>query len=176
MKRTIKSLKQSELVSLINGLQKLNNENSDYIQAFLNKEECAPSLELYKKKIRKSLEDAMDEDWRFEIEADNCEKTLKAYLSATDDKLGYAELLVLTVEMANQITLDYGDIDEEYYDQVEDWYLTAAKQIVSLHKQGIDVKPMVKRLQKVFESTDGIGWCYHDTLGDIFYEHLDKIK
>ena len=98
MKRTIRSLKQSELVSLINGLQKLNGENRDYIQAFLSKEECAPSLELYKKKIRKALEDAMDEDWRFEIEADNCEKTLKAYLSATDDKLGYAELLVLAIK------------------------------------------------------------------------------
>ncbi|HCE41970.1 MAG TPA: hypothetical protein DET40_00285 [Lentisphaeria bacterium] len=176
MKRTIKSLKQNELLALINGLQKLNNENRDYIQAFLNKEASAPSLEIYKKRIRKALEDTMDEDWSFEIEADKCEKTLKAYFSATDDNLGYAELLVLTVELANQITLDYGDIDEEYYDQVEDWYLTAAKQLLSLNKQAIDVKPMVKRLQKVFESTDGIGWCYHDTLGDIFYEYLDKIK
>lgn len=173
MKRTIKNLKPNELVSLVNSLYKLNEDNSTYIKAFLDKGTKTPSLEGYKKIIARATK--ISEDYSNVCDFEKCEKTMKSYLSASEDKLGYAELLVFTIEKVNKITLDYGDINEGYYGQIEDWYLTAAKLLVTLNRQGNDMNHMVERLQKVFESTKDIGWGYHDTLRDIFCEYLENI-
>jgi hypothetical protein len=71
------------------------------------------------------------------------------------------------VECGHKFTLDYGDIDGDFYDSLMEVYGQAIKKVLTLpdHEQG-DFR---KRLKKIMLSSDGIGWGYHDGLCDEYY-------
>lgn len=175
------SLDKKDLLELVKGLASLSEDSDAYVHAFLHREHCPEvSLEKYKKIIDRallydpgSIYESADNDYDLE----KCEKTLKAYWSASKmNKHGYVELLVYTIEEANKITLDYGDIDEGYYESIEEWYDEAAQLITTLYGTGSGVAPFVERMEKVYLSTAGIGWGYYDTLAEIYLSQLDGLK
>lgn len=181
MQKKLYSLDKKELVELLKGLYSLSEDNEAYVQTFLQRNQSpVVSLEKYKKIIAKALEydpiyihESADNDYDFE----KCEKALKAYQSASkNNMLGYAELLVYTIEQANKITLEYGDIDEGYYEAIEEWYDNAAQLIVILNGTGSEISTLVERMEKIYLSTDSIGWGYYDTLGDIYLRQLECLK
>lgn len=67
-----------------------------------------------------------------------------------------------------RFTLDYGDIDEHFYASLERMYEKAIKLLLTLDEATID--DFYDRFEDLVTSTRNIGWGFHDTLGDIFYE------
>lgn len=83
--------------------------------------------------------------------------------------------MVYYVEQANQFTLDHGDMWEQFYLSVENMFSRAVKQIQELDRKGKDTNSFRERLAKVVKSTSEIGWGYHDTLTDIYYEAFGEL-
>ena len=72
------------------------------------------------------------------------------------------------VECGVEFTNDYGDIDENFYISIENTYEKALK----LMKKISILTKFKKRCQKVVNGTSDIGWGFHDSLGDMFYEYF----
>ncbi|PQP35704.1 hypothetical protein C6A37_01080 [Desulfobacteraceae bacterium SEEP-SAG9] len=76
--------------------------------------------------------------------------------------------MIYYVECGNKFTLDYGDVDEFFYDALIEMYKRAITKVTKIPKkrQG----SFRKRLEKIMKSSDGIGWGYHDDLCHFFYK------
>ena len=83
------------------------------------------------------------------------------------DLAGVTELMVFFVECGNKFTVNFGDIDEDFYDALNRMYRRAIKNIPNLPEeyQG----KFQDRLKDIMTSSSGIGWGYHDMLCDDYY-------
>ncbi len=81
-----------------------------------------------------------------------------------------ADLMIYYVEMGVDFTLEYGDIDEPFYNSIESMYESAAKFVID-NKIENDYLP---RFQKIVSDTSDIGWGFHDMLDELYYKYFSK--
>jgi hypothetical protein len=79
-----------------------------------------------------------------------------------------ADLMLYYVEMGVEFTRTYGDIDEPFYNSMENMYGRAAK-FISQHNLRDQFEA---RCQKIVRDTSGIGWGFHDGLSAIYDEYF----
>jgi hypothetical protein len=90
---------------------------------------------------------------------------------ASNDNKGTADLMVYYVECGNKFTLDYGDINEAFYDALIEMYKKATKTVLKLPKS--KQSSLRNRLKNIMESADGIGWGYYDDLCHFYHEAFE---
>ena len=76
--------------------------------------------------------------------------------------------MLFYVENGVNYTNEYGDIDDAFYSSMESMYESALKYI----NQSDLEEEFRGRCEDIISATSGIGWGFHDTLGDIFYHYL----
>jgi hypothetical protein len=78
---------------------------------------------------------------------------------------GTAELLMTYVENGTRFTREFGDIDERFYDSME----SALEELAALLRgKAREMYPQFRdRLARVEQMADGIGWGFHDFVGDV---------
>jgi hypothetical protein len=154
---------RSDLVGLIGDLYKLSPANRDFLEARFVKE--ASTLDAYKKIVFECLWPQRDGD-RFRFR--EARKAISDYKKASGDEAGEIDLMLHYVETGNAFTCEFGDIDELFYDSVLSMCQKAAQKIrrLSLRKR----EGYRERMRHLVESSDGIGWGYHDELSEIFCE------
>ena len=77
-----------------------------------------------------------------------------------------ADIMLFYVETGVQFTNDYGDIDEQFYSSMESMYLKALE---FMEKNRL-LKQFENRALQIVNKTADVGWGFHDTLGDYFYQ------
>jgi len=75
-----------------------------------------------------------------------------------------AELMLFYAETGVMYTIDYGDIDENFYSSIEKTYCQA----LDLMKKEKLLNKFEKRTYKVVSDTYGMGWSFHDNLDDLY--------
>jgi hypothetical protein len=120
----------------------------------------------FKKKLRAALNpDAVGKD---DYDLVMARRTIREFSQATSDAEAIVDLMIYAVECGNRFTINCGDIDEAFYDGLIEIYAAAIKRVLQLPK---DIRSIYrKRLEKIMESSEGIGWGYHDGLS----VHFDK--
>jgi hypothetical protein len=168
VKRSIKDIEASQIVELVEELYQLSDENMNFLHArFIG---GATSLKIYRKIILDSLyADVLDDDDNFDFE--KADKAIKTYANATKDTEGVADLMIYYVECGNKFTLDYGDINEAFYDTLIKMYEKAIESIRKMPEG--KQEPFRKRLEKIMKSAEGIGWGYYDDLCHFYYEAFE---
>ena len=73
------------------------------------------------------------------------------------------------VESGVEFTNDYGDINEGFYSSIESVYHNAMKLI---DKNGLHNNYKIRAFN-ILEKTKDIGWGFHDTLSDSYYDIYD---
>ena len=69
------------------------------------------------------------------------------------------------VENGTKFTYEYGDIDERFYNSIESALIELATLFCGKAR---DLYPMFRdRLTKVEKMSEGIGWGFHDYVGDV---------
>ena len=106
---------------------------------------------------------------------ESANKAIQDYRLASGDDEGLAELLTVYVEVGNQFTLDYGDIDEGYYDTMESAFQDAVDHLLAMGNREKDIGKYRERLRKVVISTANIGWGYGDGLNGMFYDAFGDV-
>jgi hypothetical protein len=81
------------------------------------------------------------------------------------------ELLMTYVENGTKFTHEFGDIDERFYSSVE----SALEELAALLRgEAQGIYPQFRdRLARVEQITTGIGWGFHDFVGDVV-EQLEE--
>jgi hypothetical protein len=168
VKKSLKDCERPQLIELLKELYQLSNENKNFLHARFN--ESAASIGNYKKIILDCLyEDPLDDDDNFGF--DEADTAIKTYAKASNDNEGTADLMVYYVECGNKYTLDYGDINEAFYDALIVMYEKAIKTVLKLPKSKQSL--LRKRLKNIMESADGIGWGYYDDLCHFYHEAFE---
>ncbi len=164
--RYLESLSTEELAEEIKKLHKLFPEVREYYQVQLQDNGEEVLLLKCKKFLQKSFSPYSDYSGPKLGEA---RKAVNDFIKLSNNSLNIAEVMIYYAEMGVKFTNDYGDINEAFYASVESMYEKAAV-YVSEHELK---NQFVERFKKMVEVTDGIGWGFHDTLGEIYFEHFD---
>jgi len=162
LKKYLKTLTKEELINHIIELDKKYKPVQEYYQLYLNNDVEAV-LNKYKKQIEYEFYPARGEPkMRLSV----------ARKAVTDaQKLGFppeamADLMLFYVETGVEFTNDYGDIDEPFYNSMENMYLKALK---FLDSEGL-LSEFENRARNIVDKSADTGWGFYDTLGDYFYQ------
>ena len=154
-----------ELLKLIADLYSSSAENKSFIHSRYSV--CGQTLEPYKSIISDSLYPDVYKNKPIRLSVGK--KAIADYFKATKDKVGQLELMVQYLEAGNQFTVDFGDIDEQFYSSLESMF---KRILTELKKQSADVQDKYfSRLEDVVFSARNIGWGYYDYISDIFGEY-----
>jgi hypothetical protein len=159
---SLKGYDRDGLLRLIADMYQLSPENRDFLQArFMPDPDHAKP---FKKRLRMALNpDAVGRD---DYDMVMAKRAIREFSQASSDPEPIADLMIYAVECGNRFTLNCGDIDEDFYDGLIEIYAAAIKIVLQLPK---DVRSIYRRrLEKIMESSDGIGWGFHDDLGNLF--------
>ena len=96
-------------------------------------------------------------------------KAVSDYKKVTTSKLGIADVMLYYVEIGVKYTVEYGDINEAFYNSMESMYSGAVKYI---DQHGMQ-EQFEERCRKIVEDTSDIGWGFHDGLGDIYASYFE---
>ena len=152
-----------ELLLLVKDLYSLNKDNKTFIQT---KYSLIDSIKPYKDIIEQSLyPDPIKND---PINLSNGRKAISRYKKAVGDPNGVLELMVYYVECGNQLTVDYGDIDEKFYNSLESMFIDVLKILMESKQETID--KYLPRLRNLVGKAKGIGWGYYDNMSDYLFE------
>jgi len=160
---SLKGYDRDSLLKLVGEMYRLSPANRNFLQARLlsDPEDRAKP---FKKRLRAALNpDAVGKD---DHDLAAAKRTMREFSQASSDPEAIADLMIYAVECGNRFTLNCGDIDEEFYDGLIDIYAAAIKKILQLPKDARSTYR--RRLEKIMESSDGIGWGFHDDLGNLF--------
>lgn len=162
VKTALARLDQQGSLELISDMYDLSKDNKDFLHTRFSI--GANILAPYKKIIEKCMYPNIPKE---PLRILRAKQAISDYSKASSDAKGEAELLTYFVECGHKFTLDYGDVDEDFYDSLMEVYGQAIKKVLTLpdHEQA-DFK---KRLKKIMLSSSGIGWGYHDGLCDDYY-------
>jgi len=162
VKSALSGFDREALLGLIKDLYGLSASNKQFVDArlHLGRDPLAP----YKKIVADCI--APDVFSRRPIQIAKAKKAISDYRKAVCDDRGELDLMIHFVECGNGFTLDYGDIDEDFYDALVNMYVRAVKVTEGLPLP--ERQPFQDRLRALTESSSPIGWGYHDSLCSAF--------
>jgi hypothetical protein len=165
------TLDKPALLTLVKDLYEAAAENRDFIQARCQTGESGGEiLEKYRGKI---VEQFFPARGKGKLKLGEARKAIRDYRKATGNLPGTAELLLTYVENGAEFTRDYGDIDERFYSSVE----SALDELAMLLRS--EVRGMYpqfsERLARVEQLADGIGWGFHEYIGDVVWQLEEEL-
>jgi len=163
VKTTIAGLDPTELIKLIGDLYRLSKSNKDFLHARFSVGE--DPLKPYKQIIQDAMYPDVMRDKPIGISRGK--RAISDYSKAVGDIRGEAELMVFFAECGNRFTVDFGDIDENFYDALLHMYARAVDKVLELPEP--EQGELRERLHDIVTSSSGIGWGYHDGVVDLYY-------
>ena len=164
LKKELESFDKKKLINLISDLYDKNKSVKEYLDYYINPNEKA-TLEIYKVKVREAFYPKRG----FGFNIANGKKAISDFRKLQPSPDSLIDLLMCYVESGVEFTNDYGDINEGFYSSIESVYHDALKLI---DKNGLHDNYKI-RAHEILKETENIGWGFHDTLADYYYEIYD---
>lgn len=166
--REVKSeLNKQDKVTLIKHISELYKKFKpvkEYFDFYINPNE-EKIIENYKEKVREGFYPKRGFDLKLSISR----KAINDFKKLGASKESIVDLLLYYVECGVELTNEYGDIDENFYTSIGNTY-SSALDLIS--KNGL-LDKFKTRAYKIVTNTEGIGWGFHDYLGDLYYQHYE---
>jgi hypothetical protein len=171
VRRQLGTWEKPALLALLKDLYEANGENRDFVHARCQAGGCGgEALEKYRGKIVEQFFPARGDG---KLKLKEARKAIRDYRKATGDIPGAAELLLTYVENGTRFTHEYGDMDERFYDSIE----SALDELAALLRgEARGMYPQFRgRLVKVEQMSAGIGWGFHDFVGDVVWQLEEEL-
>lgn len=165
VKKAVSELRDGQLTDLVRDLYRLSDENAAFLPArLLHDVELVQTLEPYKQRIQKAV--SPRNPWKQYVRLSEGRKAISDYKKANGNVRDLLALMSYYVQCGNDFTLEFGDIDEAFYDslcsmveQIKDLLLAEQSSELALE--------FLLLLEHEFQRIDGqIGWGYPDQVGD----------
>ena len=164
VKKVLQQQEKDQLIGLIQDLYKLSAANADFLHARLFGNDSAQSLAPYKKRIKQAISPA--QPWKQDVQLREGRKAISDYKKARGDVRGVLTLMVYYIKCGNDFTLDFGDIDETFYNSLCSMLDQVKKQLISGNDQKL-AEDFIPVLEHEFQRIDGqMGWGYPDEFGE----------
>jgi hypothetical protein len=162
VRSAVSQLSRDELLTLVAEIYRLSKQNQAFLHARYADTEAA--MEDCKKIVSECLYPDMQRDRPLQVA--KAKKAVADFCRAVAEPILHAELMVFCLEQGNAFTVEYGDIDEGFYDALLAMASGAVQAICGLPKEMQEAYG--ERLAEVVRSSSCIGWGYHDGLKQIY--------
>ncbi|MEO6131858.1 MAG: DUF6155 family protein [Saprospiraceae bacterium] len=171
VKKELNKLEKGKLIALIADLYKKNKSVKQFFDFYANPNE-KELFEKYRDKIFYSFYPERG----YQLKLKDAKQAIADFKKFGTSADLLAELILFYVETGVMFTNDIGDINEGFYNSLSVTYLNA---LTLMRKENLLEKFGI-RAYKVVSDTTGIGWGFHDHLGDLYFsfypEHIDDEK
>lgn len=161
LNRYLKDLSKENLIKEIYKLIKRFPQVKKYYQSYFNKNQEQKILEAYKKRVRHEFFPTRGfGKCRLPI----ARKAVSEYKRINSNISNLIDLMLYYVENGVRFTLEYGDINEAFYNSMESMFDDVLELIAKnrLHEQ------FRSRCQKILYDTNDLGWGFPDNLNYSF--------
>jgi hypothetical protein len=161
------TLSKDDLLKVIQDLYQLNNDN----KVFLNSHLGIGDAETLAQPYRKTIKQVFNPDRGFpSLSLRTAQKALNDFRKASANPEAIVDMRLYYVEQGVACTLNYGDINEAFYNSLEGVFEDA---IVLINKTGNAemIETFRPRIKRIVANTSGIGWGFHDFLSDVYDTH-----
>ena len=170
LRKYLSAKENKELVDEIVGLVKLFPNVKEYYASGLNPCSEDELLEKYKKIIRNEFyPDRGFPKWRYSV----AKKAISDFKKISKNPGNIADLMLVYVEAGVDCTMEYGDIDEKFYYNMETMFDKAAAYI---SKNNLE-EEFQKRCKDIMEEPSGkVGWGFPDALEETYDEYFSRLE
>lgn len=171
IKQALSGWSDKQLVGLVQDLYRLNSENAAFLNARLLAAQAATStLSPYKKRICDAV--SPSQPWKQEVKLSEGRKAISEFKKANGNIRDTLLLMTYYVQCGNDFTLEFGDIDERFYDSLCSMVRQIKDTLIKDQDQNL-ADAILPLLEKEFKRIDGqMGWGYPDEFGD----HLEELR
>jgi hypothetical protein len=159
IKKELKKLSKDKLIDLVADLYKKNKSVKEFFDFYVNPDE----KELFNK-YREKVFEAFYPKRGYKYKLKDGKQAISDFKKLGPSPILLSDLMLFYVETGVEFTNDFGDIDEGFYSSLETVYVAA----LTLMKKENLLDKFADRAKKVVSDTSGIGWGFHDYLGDVF--------
>lgn len=156
----LKDWAKPALTTLIKDLYNASPANRDFLHARFQAEETeGAALEAYRHRI---IEQFFPRRGFGKLKLAEARKAIRDYRKATGNVAGTVELMLTFVENGTDFTLDFGDIDAPFYNNLAS---VLSEMVKLLCQEGAEFYPRVReRIVRLATHASDIGWGYGDDL------------
>ena len=171
IEKQLQELPGNDVINLIKGLHELSPQNKAWLRAKLLPvaqdtkylEDCRRKVANFVYKETKGIPSMP----RFR----DAKKVINEYRKSTSDLRGTLDLMLTYLERGHEFTLDFGDIDEPFYNTLENMLERFAVELRRSPAKYELYEQFRPRLMKIRRNSD-IGWGY----GDFVQETIDEME
>lgn len=164
VKSVLQDWEKDRLIGAIQELHKLSVANADFLYARLLGHDSVKRLAPYKKRIKQAISPA--QPWKQGVQLREGRKAISDYKKASGDMRGVLSLMVYYIQCGNDLTLEFGDIDETFYNSLCSMLDQVKKQLIAEKDHPLAAE-LIPVLEQEFQRIDGqIGWGYPDEFGE----------
>jgi hypothetical protein len=167
LKNNLKKLSQGELIGLLMELYRKNNENKELLEFKFNAVDETEILKKYKQQVINEFFPARGFG---KLRYSKMREAIKKFKDVSRNPALLADLMMAYVENGVRYTDEYGDIDEYFYNAMENMYDNALKY---LQKNKL-LDSFKGRAKAVVEDTQEMGWGFPDNLGEIYDQYYAR--
>ena len=169
LKKRLSLKSNAELIEEIAELYKKFPAIKEYYQASFSGDDAA-ILDKYKDIVRGEF---LMRGNRFpKMRLSVARKAVADFKKISSSVQSIADIMITYVEAGVSCTLEFGDIDESFYNSMESMYESAIKYIVKEHL----FVEFGNRLYDIVQDTHDIGWGFHDQLSYLYENYEAMVK
>jgi hypothetical protein len=164
IKTELGKLEKSALIEIILDLYKKNKSVQEYLNFYIKPDEDG-LFEKYRAKVY----EAFFPKRGFGYNLKQGKQGITDFKKLGPSAESLADLMLFYVETGVKFTGDYGDMNEAFYNSMESTYANALKII---YKESL-LDVFKERSMQILDDTQDMGWGFHDSLSEIFYQFYE---
>lgn len=175
IKQVMAGWSEKQLAGLVQDLYRLNPDNAAFLHArLLGEQTTGSTLNPYKKRICEAV--SPSQPWKKDVRLADGRKAISEFKKANGNIKDTLMLMTYYVQCGNDFTLEFGDIDERFYDSMRSMVHQIKDALIKEKDQGL-TEAILPLLEKEFERIDGqMGWGYPDEFGEYVEELRDRFR
>ncbi|MCF7946651.1 MAG: DUF6155 family protein [Spirochaetia bacterium] len=166
LKKELVNLEKEELIGIITDLYKKAPMAKEVLDVSYNPSILKEKFEKYKKKI---TDEFFPEKGYGRLQYSEIRNAISKFSKISNDPHYIAELLLAHVQYGIDFTNAYGDIDEQFYGNIEK---ALQRLLVHLDKNNL-LDAYKKKCLHFVDETEEIGWGFHEEISDLVYQYYD---
>lgn len=169
IKPVLADFSSKQLLALAQDLYNFNPENKAFFHArFLKTNAGLADLASYKERIEYYI--CPVEPWDRDYSLREGRKVLSEFKKANGNLKDTLELMLYYVRCGNSFTLEFGDIDEAFYNSMESMFYDLVKKLIKEKDEKLAAE-FLPQMEAEFQRVDDqVGWGYPDGLRDCLSE------
>lgn len=175
IKPILSGFSSTQLLGIVQDLYHFSEPNAAFMQArFLSDGTNADHLTVYKKRIQQAI--SPKQPWKQNVRLAEGRRAITDFKKANGNISDTLNLMVYYVKCGNDFTLEFGDIDEAFYNSMGSMFSKVVQILLEQHDQNL-LAEFLPTLEAEFHRVDGkMGWGYPDELSEYLAELRDAFQ